>query len=427
MNDAKITKFSFLGKDFTNIAINETGEYRIPSRLLEKPVFSSALEVVDVLYDRVEGFIKLQPQNNIVTTELLTEDVRIEVYPKVNFDTFNLLLQWSSHPSEAMPFVNLPIGFERGSGFFDSFVNRFLDSLQDVVRNGWCPRIVSRVRMAESPIGLIDPAKTLEYLLTRLELTFSQQVEEQDYDGEANRVIKTCLVFLTRSGHRLAPSSYFSARDLLSEMPDCKIYESTRDALSICERLLATRNMESSRDYYYAALASSKPILESISRMQGGSVEEEHIPIRIAMPLTFENAIRNVTAAKLARNFVVSKGKDKKLYESAEPNAFNPNLEPDIVITRLGSPLEIVAVFDVKYKGHPSSSDHHQLAAYMFGYGAKLGGFLTLAESGHSGLVSKAKTTAGEQIVEYSIDTANLLKSTSEYLDWLSRILASSR
>jgi 5-methylcytosine-specific restriction endonuclease McrBC regulatory subunit McrC len=426
MSEAEITRFTFLGKQFTNIAINEIGEYRIPSHLLDKPILSSVLEVVDVLFDRMDGFVRLQPQNSIVTTELLTEDVRLEVYPKVSFDALNLLLHLSSSPSETLPLVHLPVGFEKGSGFFDLFVSRFLDSLQDVVRNGWCPRIASRDRLSESPFGLIDQAKSLEHLFTRLELAFFQQVDEQDFDGEANRVIKTCLVFLTRSGHRLSARNFLGARGLLSEMPVCKVYESTREAIAACDRLLTTRSMESGRDYYYAALASGKPILEAISRVQGGSVMEEHIPIRIAMPITFENALRNVTATRLARRFVVSKGKDKSLYESANPVVFNPVLEPDIVISQLGNPRKVAAVLDVKYKGRPSSSDHHQLAAYMFGYRAKIGGFLTLAEPGKAGLVSAAKMTSGEQIVEFAIDTTNLLGSVRDYLEWLSSKLASS-
>ena len=419
MNDARITRFAYRANELTNVAIREVGKYRIPASLVAEPLLASALDVVNLSVDRVEGCLTLQPLGSVVTTELLTENVRLEIYPKVPFDALNLLLHWSTQPTTALPGCELPVGFDRDVGLFDSFVERFLSSIQEIIKNGWCLEIASRAIVSEEPRGSLDAAQSVQHILTRMEVAFHQQVSFQTYDCAANRVLRTALVYLARSQKYIADANLAWAREILAEMPHCKAYSNTREALVECENLLNTQGMDGSRDYYYATLNASIPILEAISRVQGGSVEEEHIPIRIPMPTTFESALRNLISVSLKRDFVVAKGKGKRLYPYADPKSFNPELEPDIVITRLGNPIDAVAVFDVKYKGRPTASDHHQLAAYLYGFRAKLGGFLTLAESGKSGLVSSAKTSEGEEIVEYAIDAGNLAASINDYLNWL--------
>ena len=419
MSEAQITKFAYRATELTNVAIREVGTFRIPASLVANPVLASALDVVNISVDRVEGCLTLQPLGSVVTTELLTENVRLEIYPKVPFDALNLLLHWSTQPTNALPGCELPVGFDRDIGLFDSFVERFLSSIQEIIKNGWCLEIASREFVSEEPRGALDAAKSVQHILTRMEVAFHQQVSFQTFDCLANRVLRTTLIYLARSQKYIADANLVWARELLAEMPHCESFSNTREALVECENLLNTQGMAGGRDYYYATLNASIPILEAISRVQGGSVEEGHIPIRIPMPSTFESALRNLTSVFLKREFVVSKGKGRRLYPYATPNSFNPGLEPDIVITRLGNPIDAVAVFDVKYKGSPTASDHHQLAAYLYGFRAKLGGFLTLAESGNSGLVSSAKTSEGEEIVEYAIDAGDLVASVNDYLDWL--------
>jgi hypothetical protein len=416
---AQVTSFIYQGHSFTNVAIRETGVYRVPSSILSKPILATALDVVSIAVDRLEGCFSLEAIGGVVTTELLTEDVRLEIYPKVSFDAMGLLLHWSTQPTDALLNCDLPIGFNRNVGFFDAFVSRFLSSIEDILRHGWYISIDSHELRSESLQGALDAAKTMEHIFTRLEVSFHQRVYTQAYSGIANRVLKTALVCLAKAAKYISEENLVRSREILVDMPNCSALPDSREALIECEQLIGSQGLDGSRYYYYTALNACVPILEAISRMQGGSVEDEHIPIRISMPLTFESAIRNLASVNLGHDFVVAKGRDRRLYASSDPSGFNPTLEPDIVISRLRDPLDVLAVFDVKYKERPTASDHHQLAAYLYGYGANLGGFITLGSDERSGVVSHAKTSGGENIFEYAISASHLAESVRDFLEWL--------
>jgi len=431
MTPATITELAFGDKSLTNIAITEVGEYSVPARLIAGPVRPSALEVVRISVGAQAGSLVLEARDNIVTTELLTDDVRLEIAPKVSFDAFHLLLQWSIHPTKAPSSENLPVAFKPGIGVYDLFVRLLLEALEGVVRGGWLPLVVERSILAESVYGAVDMLRSLDHIMTTRQVAFYQTVNAMSFESPANRVLRTALSYVASAARRIDARLLSTGRDMLASMPTVATYPSAKEALGVCEDILDRHTLDGSRTYYYPALQASLPILQAASRSRGGNPEYEDVPLRISMPDTFESAIRRVSAAGLGRTFHVYKATDaasqKKLYRSAIPVGFNPGLEPDIVVQRIGVIDAFATILDVKYKDQPSPSDHHQLAAYMQAYDVRVGGFVTATDDHRKGGPRQTATTAaGAMVTEYAIYTGALGRSLDDYAAWLrSTVLAS--
>ena len=420
MNLARISQITHEGKPIKNVVIEETGAYSIPSEILSEPILPTALDVIRISVDRIENSYLLQASSGIVTTELLTKNVRLQIVPKFGFRALHLLLSWSRSPIDIIEDQTLPIDFSEGLGIYDLFVDRFLKTLLPVLQNGLLPTVVKDERIKNNLKGKLNLIKSYERMFLTNKIEFVQQVTHMTYGSTPNRVLKTALMCIARAKHRIDHSLADRSRQYLGFMQAISPYQDTRQALFECESILVERKIDGSRSYYYPALRECKPILQAAFRNQGGNPEYEDVPLRISMPIIFENAIRNVTHASMGAKYEIAKETGLNLYTAAKPKNFAPRLEPDIVIRRTGNPRSCLAVFDVKYKRQPNSSDHYQLAAYISAYQPQISGFITITDDPlQKGEKSYATSRSGTKIVEYAIYGGELGVSFSHYGEWL--------
>ena len=426
MKQAAITPIQVGGRRLTNIAIEEVGAFTLPASVLQgRSVRASVLDVIDISLDRHSDQWVLEAIGNIVTTELMADDVRLEVRPKVSFDALYRLIQWANRFVDVLEDQNLSVKFADQVGLYDAFVQAFLDALQGVLQKGWLPAMERRAIVSDSLSGHIEPIRSVEHIYTRMEVAFHQIVNRMTFDVAANRVLRTALLGVAQSRYRIDSTLVDKACAILASMPQVRSFDDTRQAIDACEYILKWRRVDLSRSYYYAALRASLLILRATARADGGNVEFEDVPMRIAMPDTFEAAVRNVAAWGLARTHAVLKGTgDRRVYSDSSDDSFNPALEPDILIHPLGMPYNFAAIFDAKYKDKPSPSDHYQLATYVAAYDVPLAGFITVTENPEEAGVRRiARLNEKTTIVEYAIYPGMLTQSMRGYVEWLRHTL----
>lgn len=423
MIPARVTEHRSGDRTYNKITINEVGTYALPARLLQSPIFPRALEVARLSL-HAEDHYTIQPLGNTVTSEMLTKDLVLEILPKVSFEGFHLLLQWSNQQQLVLPEQSLPIEFREGIGLYEMFMERFLSSLQEVIRKGWLPDVVQDTLISDAVHGRVDPVRSVELMLSKMEVAFYQSVNRMTFDGDANRVLRTALLCIHQASGRVGAEVVHWARDILTSMPVHQAFADSGSASVACQKILSRRSLDTSRAYYYRALDAALPILQATSRDLRGRLDFEDVPLRISMPTVFESAVRNVTKAALGSTYVVTKGNgERSLYDSSQPSSFNPSLHPDIIIRPLGSLNSYSAVFDVKYKESPTDSDHYQISAYLSSFEVPIAGFVTIVdEEERAGPRREARTREGARIVEFGVFAGDLQRSLREYSTWMTAI-----
>lgn len=427
MQRARVTEFDHDGRVVTNVEISETGSYAIDAAMISSAICARALDVVRISVGNVAGELVLESKGDVVTTEMLTDDIRLQIQPKVGIVGLNWLLDLASGRVMRLAGEHVISDTSHNIGVYDLFVYRFLDAMVAVVRGGFIPGMPQCSIVSDRIDGVVRPVESYAEIYLRQHLAFLQTVSRMSHDVAANRVLKTTLIIIARSGLRLEESLIQNAKVLLQDMSDVRPFLNTREALVECEAILRSRCIDGSRSYYYAALESARPILKATSTVQVGNPAEQDIPIRIPMAATFEAAVRNATFHALGTGFRTRKESGRRMYATATPPDFGPVLEPDIVIAPTGAPRAVVAILDAKYKKRAAAGDHYQLAAYALSYHPKFCAFVTLVDQcDEEGARKMAAGAQGGRVYEYGLFAGDLPASFSRFAVWIASEVTSS-
>ncbi len=421
MNDATTVSVDTPAGPLTDVTIAEVGKHRLPLSILRPPIEQGVLEVAAISFAPTNGDVVLESIDGVVTTVPLCEGVRLHILPKVSFRALGHLLKWATHRSTPATTIAVPFSAHEDRTWLPMLVENYLATLPTIVQNGWLFEYVPRQCSHPVLSGVLDAAGTIDELYERNEVVFRQLRYDMSWSHEANRVLRTTLEVLHGARRSLTCDHARLVCDYLCRMPPCDAYASRHLAAGVCRRLIETPPSDChNRSYYTSAFGAALPILEAVSRHYDEYATQKDVPLRIRMPSVFESAMRNVIRGRLTPSFVVNKGRGVRLYESATRDAFNPGLEPDVVITRNGVRSEVVAAIDIKYKDAPTASDHQQLAAYLLRYNAPSGGFVTVGDPRKGfGVVAEAKHEDGRYVFEFAVDCEHIEESVTELLEFV--------
>lgn len=422
---AEISEFQVDGREYLGVRIGELGKYSVPEWVIQRgPLKPRVLDVVSLQVSTEPGEYLLEARGSMVTSELLSADVRLDIAPKFGFDGLAALLAWSSHSVVALQ-ERAPIDIEPGLGLVEVFADRFLDEMQPVLANGWIPQIVRTSITSPEVRGDVDLLSSYDHIYRSGRLTLDQTVNELSWQHAANRVVRSTLIYLHYLRRSLSRLTHTRVLSQLAASTSITVFESgPKQALRHCEDILRKRPLDASRNYFYPACTAARPILQSLSWGMGGSPEVEDTPFRVNMPDTVEQAIRNVTSHAAGVSFVARKEKTEHLYVESDPDSFDPTLEPDIVIRPISDMRRCLAVFDVKYKEQPSPADHYQLSAYARAYGASACAFITVSDDlGSPGVVANATARDELPTYEYAVPAGTVRRGLSNYAAWVQQLV----
>jgi hypothetical protein len=417
---AEISVFEFEGRTITNVRIHEVGTFELPDHLLRSaPLLRRSRDVVRISTGETPGTWDLEALGATVTAELLSRNVRLEIYPKFGFRGLATLLAWSSHGVTTLD-TSGPVNVSEHETIAEIFAGEFLRSLQPVVSRGWVPRIVFRQFAAPDLTGRLDVVATIQRTYATGALNLVQDAGRLDFGAPANRVLVTALHSLRAIRTGLSERSFRLTRQLLADTEMVPPFRAPREALRIAEEIVRRRSVDPARSYFYAAIQAAIPILRAMGRSIIGSPELDDVPFRVAMPQTVESAVRNLTAHALGTHWIARKEGDRSLYRSADPETFNARLEPDIVVRPIADRQRVDVVIDVKYKEKPTASDHHQMAAYVSAYDAAVGVFATISDNrDERAVVGRSRDPHRIPIIEYAIPAHDVRRGLAEYAEWI--------
>jgi 5-methylcytosine-specific restriction endonuclease McrBC regulatory subunit McrC len=422
ISKAHLVDASIDGKRITRVVIREVGKFVIPQSLITSQIYTSALEVVRLSTYR-DGLMLLEPLNNVVALEPLSQDLQLEVSPKIGFGSIGLLLSWAA-TSGLMRNDLIAASHLSGDSLHEMLVSRFLNATEDIVRYGPIPRMKQETVLIDAIIGSVDLIRSTEHIFTRGEVAFYQDIPSRDYAHLATRVLLTALHRVVGVGLKvLSRNITDKATAILLEMPNVSPLATLSEALEITRDLTCRPTLDAARSYYRPALIAAEPILRSFVRnLSVESTKYSDFAMRLPMPSIFEDAVRNMTRAAVGAGAVAAKEKLHHLYGSKNSGpSFNPNLQPDIVVRQADNPNKCLMIIDVKYKDGPTANDHYQMFAYLTALDARVGVFVTIGEDLRSEGVSNQASTRDERVVyEYTLSAADLDRSVSNYIGWIS-------
>ena len=420
MNWATVDKIECDGKVLDSITICETGQFAICADILSrKKIFSSALDVLSISVAQVHNVLLLEAKDNITTSEMLAEDVRLQIEPKIDFDAFQYLTQWATYAERISSSETVPWSFRRGTGLCNLLANIFLSHLSRIERYGFIPCLEPNHTVKDYILGEVDVVATSERIFLQGDVRFDQTENKMDYNSIANKIIRTALDIINSATSSLDRNVMEISRYYSAAVP-CRLgLQSADDALVKCINIIDRRSLDPSRAYYYPALEASIPILQAAAKSLSGNYHIKDYPMRISTSKMFEDALRNALSFSLKNTHYVGKDKRYKLYYRTFPEVFNKQLEPDIVIRNLGDARKCCMIFDAKYKERPTQNDHYQMLAYTSAYNSPLGCFISLTLDNETQPKAVGTAADGTKVFDYSISVRDIRNSVSTFISWI--------
>ena len=397
--------------------IEEIGEYRIPSALMNKPLQGKIMDVAEIYQIREPGYFGIKPRG-IVTSEWLNDDVILTIQPKFGTrNCFELLLQSEELPNMVEEKAILSSDIQE-STIWSLLANRFIMSLEEVRSKGliWEDQDIEIV--STSLMGNANYPDSLIESFNQLTPVIVQTIQHSDYSSIENVSLATALKILLNYRHLLDDETKASLEKEWAwweQIPvDGKVVYDLRKTMNT--------KIPSERSYYYTPLTLATIILENMG--PSGSVTKYGLwhPIRYDMDRIFEKVCINWTRVGVRRNGIAmnwteySSAYGPPLFFKTVPlGGKNIELQPDIIITSLDS-AEPLMILDAKYKFSPDQGDHYQIAAYAEAFNVNVCGFVHI---GCGNAVSCYETKKGLKIDKIQLDLTEISKAKDFFIDYL--------